>query len=128
VRDVLGQLRGHGVRLAIASNCGAEYMAAMAVGQGLAALTDWQFCLDSEGVTDKADMLREAMRAAATRRAVMVGDRLSDQSAAIASGIPFFWRVNDLCRIDDADGSWHGDVEGLLSLLGLPRISSPLDE
>ena len=125
VRDVLGRLREHGVRLALASNCGGEYMAAIAEGQGLAALTDWQFCLDSQGVADKADMLREAMRVAGTRRAVMVGDRRSDQLAAIASGIPFFWRANDLCRIDDADGIWSGDVEGLLSLLGLPRISCP---
>ncbi len=125
VRELLAGLRESGVRSALASNCGADYMAAIVEGQGLGTLTDWQFCLDSEGVRDKADMLRSAMSAAGTDRAVMVGDRRSDQRAAMASGIPFYWRVNDLCWIDDPDGIWRGDPDGLLTLLGLPRISSP---
>jgi phosphoglycolate phosphatase len=124
VREVLKRLREVGVKLALASNCGADYMAAIRDGQGLGDLTDWQFCLDSPGVVDKADMLREAMATAGSERAVMVGDRWSDQRAAVAAGVPFYWRANDLCRIDEAAGTWHGDPDGLLSLLGLPRISS----
>ena len=128
VRETLTALADRGVRRALASNCGADYLAANVHGQGLGALTDWQFCLDSAGVSDKSDMLRGAMAAAGTERAVMVGDRLSDQAAALAVGIPFVWRANDLCRIDGADGTWSGDPEGLLVQLGLPRISSTRSE
>ena len=124
IRELLVHLRSLGVKLALASNCGAEYMAAIAEGQGLARLTDWLFCLASPGVTEKADMLRLALEAAATRRAVMVGDRPSDQAAARANHLPFLWRSNDLCRIPDAEGVWDGEPDSLLALLGLPRISS----
>lgn len=128
VRDLLAWLRRLGVRLALASNCGPEYMAAMADGQGLAALTDWRFCLATPGVTGKADMLRQAVAAAGTDCAVMVGDRPSDQEAAVAVGLPFVWRANDLCSVADADGRWNGDPDELLTLLGLPRISSGAGE
>ena len=124
VRELLEALRSCGIRLALASNCGADYLAANADGQGLGPLTDWQFCLDSVGVSDKSDMLLRAMEAAGTECAVMVGDRHSDHAAAMAAGIPFIWRANDLCRIDTADGKWLGDPDGVLTLLGLPRISS----
>ena len=127
-RKLLEHLRGQGVALALASNCSAEYMGAIAHGQGLAQLTDWQFCLDSPGVATKADMLRHAMAAAGTSRAVMVGDGPSDHRAAMAAGVPFIWRANDWCRIDDADGIWAGDPDGLVTLLGLPRISKAGDE
>ncbi|MCB9888472.1 MAG: HAD family hydrolase [Planctomycetes bacterium] len=123
VRDLLRSLRAAGCRTALASNCGQEYLDAVGEGQGLAELTDWQFCLDSPGVLCKADMLREAMERAATRRAVMVGDRPSDQAAAAAVGIPFIWRRNALCRLRDVAGEWGGEPAELHLLLGLGRIS-----
>lgn len=119
VVETLSGLRDAGLHLALASNCGSEYMAAIAQGQGLAKHTDWQFCLDSEGVDTKADMLRNAMRAADTQRAVMIGDRVSDQLAALEVGIPFVWRVNTACEIHGADGHWDGAAEQLLALLGV---------
>jgi len=119
VDETLGALRDAGVRLALASNCGAAYMAAIAEGQGLGARTDWQFCLDSDGVRTKADMLRQAMRQADTQRAVMIGDRASDQQAARQAGLPFIWRTNDLCDLSDAEGCWDGAPAQLLGLLGL---------
>ena len=64
VRPMLVHLRELGVKVALASNCRSEYMAAMQDGQGLRELTDWQFCLDSPNVETKTDMLREAQRAA----------------------------------------------------------------
>lgn len=123
VVETLTGLRRAGLRLALASNCGAEYMAAIAEGQGLASLTDWQFCLDSEGVETKTDMLRAAMDRAGTRRAVMVGDRAGDQRAAIEAGIPFVWRINDLCELSDVQGRWEGDPGELMALFGHSRIS-----
>ena len=128
VRELLVHLRGLGAKLALASNCGAEYMAAIAGGQGLADLTDWQFCLASPGVESKTDMLFHALEAAGTQKAVMVGDRASDQEAAIAAGLPFVWRANDLCHLEGVDGVWSGDPDGLLALLSLRRISCPGDE
>ena len=123
VRELLRELRGIGVRTALASNCGHRYFGAICEGQGLGELTDWQFCLDSPGVQNKTDMLRCALEAAGTPRAVMVGDREPDHHAAREIGLPFVWRVNDRCELEDADGRWHGQPEELLGLLGLPRIS-----
>lgn len=128
VRQLLEHLRGLGLKTALASNCGYDYMEAMRHGQLLAALTDWQFCLASEGVTNKADMLRLALQAAGTQKAVMVGDRQNDLAAAQEVGLPFYWRVNDNCSPDPVAGRWHGAPDELLSLLGLPGISSGAGE
>ena len=130
VRRLLEHLRELGLKIALASNCGLDYMEAMRHGQLLAELTDWQFCLASEGVTTKADMLRLALWAAGiqTEHAVMVGDRENDLAAAQEVGLPFYWRVNDLCDPSPVAGRWHGEPDGLLSLLGLPGISSGVGE
>jgi phosphoglycolate phosphatase-like HAD superfamily hydrolase len=122
VRALLPHLRELGVRVAIASNCRSAYMGAIKDGQGLAALSDWQFCLDSPGVADKRDMLRLAAEAAGARRPVMVGDREPDLEAAQALGWPFVWRRNDRCDLGDSDAVWGGDPDELLDLLGLPRL------
>ena len=119
---VLRALRRGGVRTALASNCRSLYMAAMVEGQGLGALTNWQFCLDSPGVADKTGMLRAAMAAAGTSRGVMVGDRESDQEAARGAGIPFVWRPSPFCDLRDVDARWHGDPRELLRLLGFEEL------
>jgi phosphoglycolate phosphatase-like HAD superfamily hydrolase len=124
VRPLLLHLRAIGVKVALASNCRRIYMGAMQDGQGLRALTDWQFCLDSEGVVTKTDMLRLARRAAGEAgRVVMVGDREPDQEAARALGWPFVWRRNDRCHLGDAELVWGGDPDELLVGLGLPTMS-----
>jgi phosphoglycolate phosphatase-like HAD superfamily hydrolase len=127
VRALLPHLRRLGVRVALASNCRRTYMGAIQNGQGLASLSDWQFCLDSPGVTDKRDMLAHAAAAAGAQRTVMVGDREPDLEAARALGWPFVWRRNGRCDLDGRDGIsdavWEGDPQGLLAILGLPRIS-----
>lgn len=122
VRPLLTHLRASGVKVALASNCRRTYMGAMQHGQGLAALTDWQFCLDSPGVETKTDMLRLARAAAGADRVVMVGDREPDHEAARALGWPFVWRRNGRCAIADADHVWHGDPDELLAALGLPGL------
>lgn len=124
IRPLLQALRRQGRRIALASNCPQAYLDAQCAGQGLGPLTDWQYCLDSPGIADKTAMLEAAMAAAGTRRAVMVGDRESDQEAAVAAGIPFIWRRNELCRLEAPAAVWDGDPEALLSLLGLGGISS----
>ena len=120
---MLVHLRELGVKVALASNCRSEYMAAMQDGQGLRELTDWQFCLDSPNVETKTDMLREAQRAAGATRVVMVGDREPDHEAAVAHGWPFVWRTNERCAIPGADWEWDGDPNAFLTRLGL----APLD-
>lgn len=122
VRPMLEHLRAIGVRVALASNCRSTYMAAVQDGQGLRALSDWQLCLDSPGVTDKTDMLRLARELAGATRTVMVGDREPDHEAARALGWPFVWRRNPRCRIDDAEFVWGGDPAELLAALGLPPL------
>lgn len=120
VRPLLLHLRRLGVKVALASNCRRTYMGAMQHGQGLLALTDWQFCLDSPGVLGKTDMLASAAAAAGhPSRVVMVGDREPDHEAARALGWPFVWRRNGRCSIDDAEFVWNGDPEHLLAGLGL---------
>lgn len=123
VRQLLPHLRGLGVRVALASNCRRTYMGAIQHGQGLAALSDWQFCLDSPGVGDKRDMLSLAKAAANARRVVMVGDREPDLEAARGLGWPFVWRRNDRCDLAAGNAVWGGDPDELLGILGLPRIS-----
>ncbi len=122
VRPLLTHLRRIGVKVALASNCRRTYMGAMQEGQGLAALTDWQFCLDSPGVQSKTDMLREAKRVSGAERVVMVGDREPDLEAARALEWPFVWRRNDRCRLDDVEMVWDGRPDQLLGGLGLSAI------
>jgi len=122
VRPLLVHLRRSGVKVALASNCRATYMAAMLHGQGLAALSDWQFCLDSAGVQTKTDMLRLAQQSAGARRVVMVGDREPDHEAALALGWPFVWRRNDRCQLAEVEFVWNGDPDHLLGGLGLPPM------
>jgi phosphoglycolate phosphatase-like HAD superfamily hydrolase len=124
VRALLPHLRGIGVKVALASNCRRTYMGAMQHGQGLAALSDWQFCLDSPGVQTKTDMLRLAQQAAGARRVVMVGDREPDHEAARALGWPFVWRRNGRCAIGDADLVWGGEPDELLAGLGLGTMAA----
>lgn len=123
MRELLEHLRRLGVGTALASNCRSEYMQGFCEGQGLRALTDHQFCLDSPGIECKADMLRAAVAAWGAERPVMVGDRENDQEAAQDAGMPFYWRVNSRCDLVDLAGRWHGDPDDLLRMLGLPGIS-----
>ena len=122
VRPLLEHLRRTGVKVALASNCRRTYMGAMQNGQGLAKLSDWQFCLDSPGVESKTDMLREAQRAASATRVVMVGDREPDLEAARALGWPFVWRRNARCHLPDVEFVWDGEPNDLLRALGLSAI------
>lgn len=119
VRALLPHLRSLGVTVSLASNCRSTYMGGMMNGQGLAAISDHQFCLDSPAVESKTDMLREARRIAGARRPVMVGDREPDHEAAVALGWPFIWRQNGRCDIAAADHVWSGEPAELLSVLGL---------
>lgn len=119
VRELLVHLRANGVQCALASNCRAGYFQGVKEGQGLGTLVDSAWCLDSEGVETKTDMLRQAMAAAGTERAVMVGDRDADQNAALEAGLPFIWRHNDKFPMADMDGTWDGSVAGFCRLVGV---------
>jgi len=88
VAETLGALRDRGVRLGIASNCGASYLASMMGDLGLERWIDEARCLDSPGIRSKADMVADLLSTFGTRAAVMVGDRLGDRDAAWANGVP----------------------------------------
>ncbi len=88
VEECLDELRDAGLRLGIASNCGADYLDAMLEGLGLARWIDEPRCLSSPGISTKADMVTDLLSTYATRSAVMVGDRRGDRDAAWANGIP----------------------------------------
>jgi len=122
VRELLVELREHGVAIALASNCRSRYMAGVRDGQGLGDLVDAFYCLDSNGVETKTDMLRLACDRFG-RPATMVGDREPDLEAAVANGLPFVWRENDRCDLSAGGAVWRGGVEDLLGILGLDRIS-----
>jgi phosphoglycolate phosphatase len=118
VRALLARLRAAGLATAIVSNCRRHYFEAVREGLGLAFLTDHQFCLDSAGVTGKADMVAAALAAAGTASAVMVGDREGDREAAYAHGLPFVWRRGPFGPLA-ADAVWGGSPGELLRILGL---------
>ncbi len=88
VLETLTALRGRGVRLAIASNCGRTYLDAMLTRLPLGELVHEARCLDSAGVATKADMLADVLEVFGTRSAVMVGDRGADAQAGHANGLP----------------------------------------
>lgn len=88
VSETLDALRDRGVRLGIASNCGASYLASMMGDLGLERWIDEARCLDSPGIRSKADMVADLLTTFGTRAAVMVGDRLGDRDAAWANGLP----------------------------------------
>ncbi len=88
VKETLDTLRERGVRLGIASNCGADYLRAALEGLGLAAWIEAARCLDSPGIATKADMVRDLLEHFDTRSAVMVGDRQGDRDAAHANALP----------------------------------------
>lgn len=88
VRETLELLRARGVRLGIASNCGATYLHSMMHELGLAKWVEEGRCLDSPGVRSKAGMVDDLLRHFGTRAAVMVGDRAGDRDAAWQNGLP----------------------------------------
>jgi phosphoglycolate phosphatase-like HAD superfamily hydrolase len=88
-RQLLTELAERGVRLGLASNCGRRYLESFLASFALEPLITEARCLDSPGVTVKADMVADILACADTRNAVMIGDRSSDREAARANGIPF---------------------------------------
>ncbi|MBL8859702.1 MAG: HAD hydrolase-like protein [Planctomycetes bacterium] len=88
VEAMLTQLRDRGVRLGIASNCGAGYLNTMMNELGLARWVEEGRCLDSPGVRSKTAMVNDLLENFGTRSAVMIGDRTGDRDAAWQNGVP----------------------------------------
>ncbi len=84
----LNFLAARGVRMGIASNCSQGYLDAMMKGLGLGKWIPEGRCLDTRGISNKADMIEDLLQTFGTRRAVMVGDRSGDRQAAWANGVP----------------------------------------
>ncbi len=89
VPETLEELKQRGVRLGVASNCGSDYLASMMGSLGLDRWIEEGRCLQSPGMSGKADMIEDLLHTFGTRSAVMVGDRRSDRDSAWANGIPY---------------------------------------
>lgn len=88
VLETLRELSRRGIRMGIASNCGAGYLAHMRTALPLGEWIAEGRCLDSPGIASKAEMIADLLTTFGTRSAVMVGDRHTDADAAHANGLP----------------------------------------
>ena len=127
-------LRAHGVRTGVASNCSRAYLDAKLTGTDLGRRIDASRCLDSPGVSSKADMLEQLTQELGTRSALMVGDRDVDWRAAQENALPFVLvnehalgeapaivRLGSLAELFDVL-AWRARwIESALEALGLVR-------
>ena len=118
--EVLEDFRRRGAKLGIASNCGRGYLTSMLDGLGLRERVDEARCLDSPGVRDKADMVRDLLDTFDTRSAVMVGDRRGDADAAHANGLPHV-------HLADGFAPAHEEVPCEAHVGGLRELTARLD-
>lgn len=86
--DLLRDLRGAGKKLALVTNGGARYIGAVAERLRYADRFDGIYHYGKNGLTNKADMIRAAIRDL-QGPAVMIGDRASDRDAAAETETPF---------------------------------------
>ncbi|MFT7670929.1 MAG: phosphoglycolate phosphatase-like HAD superfamily hydrolase/uridine kinase [Planctomycetota bacterium] len=88
VVDVLIELKALNVPMGIASNCSQAYLDSAMQKVELREYISEGRCLDSPGISDKAEMIEDLLLTFRTRSAVMVGDRAGDRNAAHANGLP----------------------------------------
>ncbi len=119
VAEALGDLGKRGVRIGIASNCSQDYLIAMMEGLGLAEWVEEARCLESRGISDKADMIEDLLLTFGTRRAVFVGDRRGDRDAAWANGLPHVHLARGYAAAGE-EVEAEGVIEGMDALL--PRL------
>lgn len=112
---LLEELRGRGVRVGVASNCGFDYLNTMMDVVGLGRWVEEARCLRSPGVRTKADMVADILLHFGTRSAVMVGDRRGDRDAAWENGLPFV-------HIPRGYGGLGEDVAAEATLDGLDQL------
>jgi len=89
VEELLRDLRGVGLKLALVTNAGEKYLGAVRQRVGYEALLDGIYHFGMRGLTTKSQMIRMAMLELAAETAVMVGDRSSDLEGAQGAGVPF---------------------------------------
>lgn len=102
---MLEALQRRGVMLGIASNCSRSYLDALSSKLGLQRWIGSARCLESPGVRNKADMLRQLLDVFGTRSAVMVGDRCGDTEAAHANALPAVHYSGAFAEAADARGA-----------------------
>ena len=115
----LAALAEAGVRLGIASNCSRAYLDHMLSTLELDRTIDAAYCLDSDGVQNKADMIARLLERFGTRAAVMVGDRVGDRDAAWENGLPHVHCAFGFAPAGETVGS-EGRIEDLGELV--PRL------
>ncbi|MEM9801678.1 MAG: HAD family hydrolase [Planctomycetota bacterium] len=120
VEETLDDLKGRGVKLGIASNCGADYLELMLRDVGLSRWIDEGRCLASRGIASKSDMVEDLLVTFGTRSAVMVGDRRGDRDAAWANALPHV-------HIPRGYGGAHEPVEAEAILDGMDQLVPTLE-
>jgi len=103
--EMLEALRRRGVLLGIASNCSRSYLDALSAKLELQRWIGSARCLESPGIRNKADMLRQLLEVFGTRSAVMVGDRRGDTEAAHANALPAVHYSGAFAEAADARGA-----------------------
>ena len=102
-RALLSDLHAAGTRLALASNCGRRYLEGFLDAFQLRPIIEEARCLDSPGVSSKADMVRDILAATSPGSAVMVGDRANDRESATLNRIPFILFAGGFLGTDPAE-------------------------
>lgn len=92
VGETLCELRERGYRLFIVSNCQDGYIEAFLCAHGFGELFEDIECSGRTGMT-KARNLQLVMERNGLRRAILVGDTISDGAAAREVGIPFVYAL-----------------------------------
>lgn len=118
--SALSELRERGVQIGIASNCSRAYLEHMLSSLGVGRFAHEARCLDSPGVTNKADMIEGLLDSFQTRSAVFVGDRVGDRDSAWANSIPHVH-----CAFGFAGAGEAIEAQAVIEDLGelLPRLS-----
>lgn len=106
LREFLIELRGAGRKLALATNGGERYIAAVAQRLGYDRLLDGVWWFGRDGIDSKIGMLRAARAALGGGGMVMVGDRTADVEAARATesiAVGCLWGFGGPLELADAD-------------------------
>ncbi|MCL4729107.1 MAG: HAD family hydrolase [Planctomycetes bacterium] len=117
--DVLGVLRGRGLKLLLVSNCTQDYMNAVVQAFALDALFHFRSAVGRDPARTKTGELGRGLAELGATRAIMVGDRHHDGEAARAMGAWFVACTYGYGKPEELAGAdaTIGDIRELPALL-----------
>ena len=104
VPEALDQLRSRGYLVAVCSNSNMRYITMSLRAIGLIDKVDFIQELE-EGMTTKGQSLNKLLKTVSPQSAIMIGDTLLDQQAAVDNHIPFIgcsygFRPHEMCQVE----------------------------